>query len=146
MSEERQKIEDVLKTEGIFVSTTSGKSMYPMLRNRRDTIIVQPVKEPLKKYDVVLYRRGKSYVLHRIIKLLPDGYVICGDNCLEREYGITKEQILGVLTGCYRGEKKLDLNRTSYRAYVRFWCLIYPVRRFLKIIRIYFGKIKSKRK
>ena len=51
----------------MYVSTTSGVSMYPMLRNRRDTIIVKPPTAPLKKYDVPLYRRGDDYVLHRII-------------------------------------------------------------------------------
>ena len=60
-------IEDALNEKGVYVSTTSGVSMYPMLRNRRDTIIVKPPTAPLKKYDVPLYRRGDDYVLHRII-------------------------------------------------------------------------------
>ena len=75
--------------------------MYPMLRDRRDTIMIRPVEGRLKKYDVPLYRRGyrrgEAYVLHRIVKVLPDSYVICGDNCFKKEYGIREEQILGVL-------------------------------------------------
>ena len=47
-------IEDALNEKGVYVSTTSGVSMYPMLRNRRDTIIVKPPTAPLKKYDVPL--------------------------------------------------------------------------------------------
>ena len=62
-------IESILDADGVFVSTTSGVSMYPMLRDRRDTIIVTRPKERLKKYDVALYRRGESYVLHRVIKV-----------------------------------------------------------------------------
>lgn len=31
-----------------------------------------------------------------------ENYVICGDNCLYREYGVTDEDIVGVLTGFYR--------------------------------------------
>ena len=31
----------------------------------------------LKKYDVPLYRRGADYVLHRVVKVLPESYVIC---------------------------------------------------------------------
>lgn len=66
-------IEDALNEKGVYVSTTSGVSMYPMLRNRRDTIIVKPPTAPLKKYDVPLYRRGDDYVLHRIIgKMIGD--------------------------------------------------------------------------
>ena len=108
MSSKRQ-IEDVLAEEGLFVSTTVGVSMFPMLRNRRDTIIVMPYEGRLKKYDVPLYKRGSDYILHRIIEVLPDSYVICGDNCIQKEYGITDEQILGVLTGFYRGSKQINM-------------------------------------
>ena len=79
MSEARKqplRIEDVLREKGLYVSTTAGVSMYPMLRDRRDTIMIRPAEGRLKKYDVPLYRRGKAYVLHRIVKVLPDSYVI----------------------------------------------------------------------
>lgn len=96
------RIEEVLEREGVLVSTTVGVSMYPMLRNRRDTVIVSPASGHLKKYDVPLYRRGGKYVLHRIVDVVDDRYVICGDNCIRREYDITDREIIGVLTGFYR--------------------------------------------
>jgi len=128
MSSKRQ-IEDVLAEEGLFVSTTVGVSMFPMLRNRRDTIIVMPYEGRLKKYDVPLYKRGSDYILHRIIEVLPDSYVICGDNCIQKEYGITDEQILGVLTGFYRGSKQINMDGFGYKLYVRVWCRLYPIRK-----------------
>ena len=100
-------IEDVIRKNGVYVSTTAGVSMYPMLRNRRDTIMIKPVTGRLEKYDVPLYRRGKDYVLHRIVAVKPEGYVICGDNCMRKEYNITDQQIIGVLRGFYRDGKKL---------------------------------------
>lgn len=66
-------IEEVLASQGVYISTTSGVSMYPMLRDRRDTIIIRPVSGRLKKYEVPLYRRGEDYVLHRIVKVTPEG-------------------------------------------------------------------------
>ena len=128
MSNKRQ-IEDVLAEEGLFVSTTVGVSMFPMLRNRRDTIIVMPYEGRLKKYDVPLYKRGSDYILHRIIEVRPDSYVICGDNCIQKEYGITDEQILGVLTGFYRGSKQINMDGFGYKFYVRVWCSLYPLRK-----------------
>ena len=128
MSDKRQ-IEDVLKEEGLFVSTTVGVSMYPMLRNRRDTIIVKPYEGRLKKYDVPLYKRGDNYILHRIIEVRSKSYVICGDNCIQKEYGITDEQILGVLTGFYRGSKQINMDGLGYQLYVRVWCRLYPIRK-----------------
>lgn len=125
---QQKRIEDVLKEEGVFVSTTVGWSMYPMLRNRQDTIIIRPYEGRLKKYDVPLYKRGNKYILHRIIKVLPDSYVICGDNCIQKEYGITDREILGVLTGFYRKGKQMDMDSFAYRLYVRVWCAMYPMR------------------
>ena len=69
----KHKIEEILQKEGCLVTTTAGVSMYPMLRNRRDTVVIRPAAGRLKKYDVALYKRGESYVLHRVVKVLPDG-------------------------------------------------------------------------
>lgn len=131
MSDKKQ-IEDVLREEGLFVSTTVGVSMYPMLRNRRDTIIVRPYEGRLKKYDVPLYKRNSDYILHRIVEVRPDSYVICGDNCERKEYDITDAQILGVLTGFYRGSKQVNMEGWPYRLYVRVWCFLFPIRKLWK--------------
>ncbi len=121
-------IEEGLKKNGYHASTTSGYSMYPLLRDRRDNIVVRPCTGRLKKYDVPLYKRGDSYVLHRIIKVLPDGYVICGDNCIGKEYDIKDKDILGVLTEIYRNDRKIDLNGFRYKLYVRACRFFYPAR------------------
>lgn len=120
-------IKKALDEKGVYISTTSGVSMMPMLRDRRDTIVVKPATQRLKKYDVALYRRGDSYVLHRVIKVLPDGYIIRGDNCIAKEYGITDADIMGVLVEFYRGERHINVNKTSYRIYSAAICALHPV-------------------
>lgn len=124
-------IEEMLEENGVFVGTTAGVSMYPMLRDRKDTIIIKPYHGRLKKYDVPLYKRADKYVLHRIVRVLPDSYVICGDNCMNKEYGVREDQILGVLAGFYRGERSVDMDGIGYRIYVRLWVMSYPARRLL---------------
>lgn len=81
----------------------------------------------MKKYDVALYKKGDAYILHRVMEVLPDSYIIRGDNCDAKEYGIRDEQILGVLVEFYRGEKKVNLNQWGYRAYVRLYCACTPI-------------------
>lgn len=125
---ETSKIEEILAKEGVYVSTTAGVSMYPMLRNRRDTIIVTPCSGRLGKYDIPLYKRGDHYVLHRIIKVLPDSYVIRGDNCMQSEHGITDKDIIGVLTGFYRKNKQVNMEGAAYKAYVRLCIASFPIR------------------
>lgn len=122
------RIEDVLAREGAYVATTAGVSMRPMLRDRRDTVVIEPCAGRLAKYDVPLYRRGSDYVLHRVVDVLPDSYVICGDNCVELERGVTDEQVVGVLAGFYRGERRVRMDAPAYRLYARLWCALYPAR------------------
>lgn len=119
-------IEKTLLDEGVYISTTSGVSMYPMLRDRRDTIIVTRCEGRLKKYDVALYKRGDSYVLHRVIKVLPDSYIIRGDNCILLEH-VKNEEILGKLTGIYRKEKQVKMDGFGYKLYSRAIVTLNPL-------------------
>ena len=136
MSEEKS-IEQILATEGKLVRTTAGVSMKPLFGDRRDTSIIVPPKERLKKYDVPLYRKGEEYVLHRIVKVLPDSYVICGDNCENYEYGIRDEDIIGVLHSFYRKDKYHTVEDKWYKVYSIYIVKTFHVRMFYR---------KSKRK
>lgn len=140
---ETRSVEQVLLQDGVFVSTTSGVSMWPLFRDRRDTIVVTKPNGRLKKYDVPLYRRGNEYVLHRIVNVLPDSYVICGDNCLAKEHGITDADIVGVLTEFYRGDKHYTVADIRYRVYARVWVALYPLRLFSKLLRSRLTRLKK---
>ncbi len=74
--------------------------MLPMLRYRRDPVLIHPVTSPLKRYDVAVYNRGDSYVIHRIIEVRPDCYVFRGDNCTGKET-VPKDPVLGVGVGLW---------------------------------------------
>lgn len=137
-------IEKVLESDGVFVSTTSGVSMYPLLRNRRDTIIVTPTKERLKKYDVALYRRDENYVLHRVIKVLPDSYIIRGDNCILLEH-VKDTEILGKLTGIYRSDKAVRMEGASYKLYSKAIVFFNPIVRFKLRLNARLNSIKNKK-
>ncbi|MBE6684226.1 MAG: hypothetical protein E7592_01070 [Ruminococcaceae bacterium] len=129
-----KQIEELLAEDGMYVSTTSGVSMMPMLRDRRDTIVITPARDRLKKYDVALYRRGEDYLLHRVVKVLPDSYIICGDNCVALETGITDAQVIGKLTEVRRGEKKLRLDGLGYGIYCRYIvATFYPRKTFRRV-------------
>lgn len=124
--------EEELKKNGICMSTTSGWSMYPLLRDRRDTVVLAPVNKGLKKYDLPLYRRPDgTYVLHRILGIRPEGYVLCGDHQWRTEFPVPQEWLIGVVTGIYRDEKYVDMQGKGYRLYVRLWCSSLWLRKIL---------------
>ena len=141
---QENKIEDILDREGVYVSTISGISMKPMLLNRRDTVVISPVSGRLKKYDVALYKSGGKYVLHRVVKVLKDSYIMCGDNCVLLEKGITDADIIGKLSEVWRGEEKLDLNSFGYRMYCRRKvAFFYPRKAYRNARRIAMAAIKK---
>ena len=121
---EKTTYEQQLETQGILYDTTRGFSMRPFLRSGEDMMVItRKGPERCRKYDAILYRRSTGkYVLHRIVAVRPDSYVLRGDNCLRREYGITDDQVLGVLTAVIRKGQKMDVNRWSYRMSVKLWC------------------------
>lgn len=121
--------EEELERSGKLVYTTVGTSMNPMIKQDRDLSIIEKPKGRLKKYDVAFYKRPNGqYVLHRVVKVLDDGYVILGDNCVNKEFNIKETQILGVLVSLVRNGKEVDLNSFGYKIYVRVRYAHYPVR------------------
>ena len=102
--------EEILEKEGRLVYTNVGDSMWPFIREGRDLVVIERVSGKLEKYDVPLYRRDSGqYVLHRVLKVRENDYVLCGDNRWRRETGVTDRHILGVLTAVIRDGKELPV-------------------------------------
>lgn len=124
--------ENLLVSQGHIVYTNVGYSMLPLLRQKKDIIeIERKESKRCQKYDVVLYKRGDKYILHRILKVRPCDYVIAGDHCINIEQGITDDQILGVMTRVIRNGKEIKVTDLGYQLYVHLWCDCYPIRMFI---------------
>ena len=130
--------EELLEKDGYIVYTNVGCSMMPLLREKRDLMVVQrKTGKPLQKHDVVLFKRPvrnapDAYVLHRIEKLNPDGsYWIVGDNSFCGET-VREKQIIGVLSAVIRDGKTIPVTQLSYRVYVKLWYFLYPARYLLR--------------
>ena len=122
-----------LDTHGYCASTTRGTSMEPLFRTGRDMVVIKRREGECKKYDVVLYRypSGK-YVLHRIIRVRENEYIIRGDNTFIKEH-IPKDKILGVLERFNRKGKSHTVNDRGFKIYSRLWNFIYPVRYLINL-------------
>lgn len=120
--------EDILEKDGVLVYTNVGTSMMPLLRQRKDIIEIRCKNGRSRKYDVVFYKREGKYILHRVLKVFPDGYLIAGDHCTFVERDVTDDMILGIMTKVVRDGKVITPDDFLYKAYVHLWCDIYPVR------------------
>lgn len=151
-------IEEAVK-KGNFVIHSHGVSMWPMIRNGKDSVHIEPVEGRLKKYDIPLYKDNTGrYVIHRIIKVTDTGYVICGDGLFEREYDITDKHILGKVEGFFRKEKYISCKSKGYLVYVKIWAgillfmrkplivLVRKCRSISRIIKGAFNRLKKGKK
>ena len=125
--------EEILERDGKLIYKTKGFSMNPMLYQNRDLVVIRPPEGRLTVHDVALYRRGKSYVLHRVIAVNDDGtYLIRGDNTYNDEV-VPEQNVIGVLTEFVRNGKQYKVTDPEYQRYVDLWCAAYPLRRGYKV-------------
>ncbi|MGN0619635.1 MAG: S24/S26 family peptidase [Ruminiclostridium sp.] len=143
----KMTFEQELERKGKLTYICVGVSMLPLLRQRKDIITIEKKQGRCKKYDVALYKRPNgSYVLHRVVEVREKDYVILGDNCLNKEYGITDENILGVMTSFVRGGREYSVNNGLYLFYSKLWYALYPMRRLMKKAKSTLGRIVKRKK
>ena len=111
---------EILETRDYYIATPIGTSMMPMIRARIDTVKLVKPQRKLRKYDVILYqRKDGTYVLHRIIGVKKNSYVLCGDNQFIKEFNVTDDMIIGVVDGFYRGEEYVSNDNKKYIKYYK---------------------------
>ncbi len=140
-------IREYLDAHGVLVYHFSGTSMLPMLRQKKDLVMVRKYDgQGLHKYDVALYDRGngKKYVLHRVVEVGDGCYTFLGDNCYNKEVRIPESAIVGVLEAFYRGGKKIEASDPFWKAYGKVWYALYPVRRPWIWLRIHVRRTLAK--
>ena len=137
MTEIEPMIKKAIDNGEEFNLITAGTSMLPMLRDRKDTVVLAEKKGKLRKYDLPLYKRADgSFVLHRIVGIEKDGYKMSGDNHLMIEYPVTDEQIIAVTTAFIRDGKRISTSSMGYKLYCFWHCEVRrPIRRLKQILR-----------
>ena len=119
-------IEESISTGGEFRLFHKGKSMMPLLREGKDSVLlVKP--DNIQKNDIVLFvRESGQFVMHRVVKIKGDEYIMCGDYQCVLERGIKKENIVAKVKGVFRENEYNDLTSKEYKKYVKGL----PFRRF----------------
>ncbi len=103
-----------IEKNNVIAFVPGGNSMWPILKNRKQSVIVQKKQEKLKKFDVGFYQRDNgAFVLHRVMQVTDDGYIMCGDSQLVFEK-VKEENVFGVLTGFYDGDDYVEVTDEKY--------------------------------
>lgn len=109
-----------------------GASMLPMLRPGKDSVVLSPLPDKLKKYDLPLYRRTDGqFVLHRIVRA-GDTYTCIGDNQFQLECDVQPGQMIALVTAFYRAGKRCSVKSPAYWLYCRCWHYSRGIRHFVQ--------------
>ena len=132
-----------LESGGLTRLVVTGSSMHPTLRHRKDAVFLRPVQRPLRRGDLILYRRANgAFVLHRIVsKVKGDRFICSGDNQWQKEV-VTAQQVLAITEAFIRKGKRYSVDHLGYRAWVAFWLFMFPVRRPIIALRRRLGRIR----
>lgn len=131
-------IKERLEKDGQVILTPNGSSMKPMLSDGRDQVVLSKPTGKLKKYDIPLYVRKDSgqYVMHRVIGFDKNGgYILSGDNQIEKEYGVTDRDIIGVVTAFYKKGQFHTADEKLYCFYCRVHTAARPLRRVYRAVK-----------
>jgi len=115
LSEMLPIITEKISSGGEVSIPITGSSMYPTLKQGRDYAVLFKAPEHLKKGDIPFYRRENGrFVLHRVVGEDENGYILCGDNQTEKEYGVKHEQVIAVLIAVERDGKRIPVNSSEF--------------------------------
>ena len=71
----------VLEKNGTLAFVPHGNSMWPFFKSGKQSVIIVKKTQRLKPLDVAFYVRADgSVVMHRVVDVLSDGYLIRGDS------------------------------------------------------------------
>ena len=124
----------------------TGRSMRPLIVGGRDSVLIKPATCPLKKGDIVLFKRTDgANVLHRLWRIGKDGTLTTyGDGCAAPDRPIRPEQVRGVAVQLTRKGRAYRLDGAASRFQGRVWWVVRPIVRFPrraahKVIREWLG-------
>lgn len=121
-----------------------GDSMRPLIRRGVDQVTIIPLSRELKKGDVVLFRLGEKYIVHRVWKLAGSRVRTFGDNCWNPDPWIPESQVLGLVVKYSRNGRVHCLDTPQARAWGRAWMAIHPIRLCYKRLRSLAGRCYRK--
>ena len=126
---------DYLRESKEVLFTPSGVSMRPFIEGGKDSVILEPVADEPRVGDVILAEvsspyKGKTYVLHRLIRIEKDErgavYVLQGDGNLSGEEVCRRENVIGRVTAVQMPSGKRKLLTRG-----RLWYKLLPIRKWL---------------
>lgn len=110
-----------------------GNSMFPFLRDGKDILeLCPPGNKVLCRGDVVLFRYRGKLLLHRIIALRGDHFIMQGDGCWQSKEKAVRSDIFAILFAVRYPDSRICYCRSfTWRFYSALWFYSRFIRRYL---------------
>ena len=96
----------------------NGTSMRPFLKEGRDKVVLTKADADLiKKGDIVVYKKGGSFLLHRVVSVDGEAFSIMGDNETTPDCGISRQAVVASVESVERCGKVIDKKHPLWRFY-----------------------------
>lgn len=126
-------INEILQQGGKAWITVTGMSMYPFLRENKDSVeLASGSFETIKRGDIVLIRRmSGEYILHRVLYKNADSFYIIGDAQQWIEGPLKAYQLVAAVAAIKRGDFPINCNNLIWRILTALWLYFIPVRHWV---------------
>ena len=110
-----------------------GNSMFPFLRDGKDILeLCPPGDRALGRGDVVLFRYGGKLLLHRIIALRGEYFIMQGDGCWQNKEKAVRSDIFAILFAVrYPDGRIRHCQSFTWRFYSALWFHFRFIRRYV---------------
>lgn len=116
------KILALLEVSDAVPLVVTGNSMFPFLADQRDSVYLSKPVLPLKRGDIIFYRRDNGqYILHRICKIKDGHYWLVGDAQRGVEPGIRPDQVIAVVNAVRRKGKLVKPGHITWEFFEHLW-------------------------
>lgn len=123
------KILALLQVSDAVPLVITGSSMTPFLTHERDMVYLSKPNRPLKRGDMIFYRRDNGwYVLHRICRIQDGKYWLVGDAQTGIEPGIRSDQVIAVVNAVRRNGKLIKPGDLAWEFFEHLWIRMIPLR------------------
>lgn len=136
--------EALLKEGAELPLVISGGSMLPFLAPGRDSVMLKAPDRPLKRGDIVFYRRRNgAYILHRLLRVRGDSCWMVGDAQTIIEGPLDRSCIFAYVTRVQRKGRVEKPGTFWWIFFEHTWLAMLPTRHV--IMRVY-GQLLHRKK
>ena len=114
---ELSSFEEILERDHVLVYTCRGFSMWPLLHQNKDLLVIRKPDRELRKNDIVLFKARTKYLLHRIVKIDGETIITDGDHNAFKDHPIPKDRVIGILTSFVRDGKERNVDDLPLKIY-----------------------------